>query len=78
MNNTIRHAAMALLATAIPSCTMPGGGEWMWIALIALLLFGSTKLPGMMRSMGSGINEFKKGLKTGEGDDSEPESDEEK
>ena len=41
----------------------------MWIGLIALLLFGGTKLPGLMRGLGSGIHEFKKGLKDGEGED---------
>jgi sec-independent protein translocase protein TatA len=46
----------------------PGGPE-LWIILaIFLLLFGH-RIPGMARSMGSGIVEFKKGLKGGSDDD---------
>lgn len=43
-----------------------GFGPWeMWvILLIALLLFGH-RIPGMARSLGSGIVEFKRGLKGG-------------
>jgi len=40
---------------------MPGGWELAVIALIALLLFGS-RLPSIMRSMGQGVTEFKKGV----------------
>ena len=44
-------------------------GHWEIIAVlvIVLLLFGH-RIPGMARALGSGISEFKKGLKTGEGD----------
>lgn len=46
----------------------PGGWE-MWIILaIFLLLFGH-RIPGMARAMGSGIVEFKKGLKDPDGGD---------
>lgn len=55
-----------------------GGWEWALIFLIILLLFGGKKLPGLARSIGSGISEFKKGL-SGQGnyedDDEEPEED---
>ncbi len=37
-----------------------GGGEMMWILLIALLLFGGDKLPGLAKGMGKAIREFKK------------------
>ncbi len=40
---------------------MPGPLEMMIIALIFLLLFGN-RLPGVMRSLGKGIIEFKKGV----------------
>ena len=41
---------------------IPGGWE-LWIILaIFLLLFGH-RIPGMARAMGSGVVEFKKGLK---------------
>lgn len=40
-----------------------GTTELMLITGIALLLFGGKKLPEMMRGMGRGISEFKKGAK---------------
>ena len=40
---------------------MPGGIEMLIIAAIILLLFGH-RLPGIMRSLGGGIVQFKKGL----------------
>ncbi|MDE0586393.1 MAG: twin-arginine translocase TatA/TatE family subunit [Planctomycetota bacterium] len=64
------HFVVALtLALLLPSCTMPGGAELAIIALVVLLMFGGAKLPKLMRGMGSGITEFKKGLKEGDGDD---------
>jgi len=41
---------------------MPGPLEIFVIAFIVLLLFGN-RLPSVMRSMGKGIVEFKKGIK---------------
>ena len=41
---------------------MPGGIEWIIILIVALLIFGR-RLPDVMRSMGKGIVEFKKGIK---------------
>lgn len=47
------------------------GGYEIWIVLaIALLLFGH-RIPSMARSLGSGIVEFKKGLRGDESDDAE-------
>lgn len=40
-----------------------GTTELMLIAGIALLLFGGKKLPEMMRGLGRGVQEFKKGAK---------------
>ena len=39
------------------------GAPWevLIVALVALLLFGN-RLPNVMRNLGSGINEFKKGV----------------
>jgi sec-independent protein translocase protein TatA len=43
---------------------LPGGWEWIAILLVVLVLFGH-RIPGMARSLGSGITEFKRGLKDG-------------
>ncbi len=39
-----------------------GGQELLVILLIVLLLFGSSKLPELARSLGKARKEFKKGL----------------
>lgn len=36
------------------------------LAVVVLLLFGAQKIPQLMRSIGSGMNEFKKGLREGQ------------
>lgn len=41
---------------------MIGTTELLLIAGIALLLFGGTKLPEMMRGLGKGVREFKEGM----------------
>jgi len=47
--------------------------ELIIILVIVLLLFGSTKIPQIMRGMGQGIGEFKKGIKEGDKEDPKPE-----
>jgi len=42
--------------------SMPGGWEWLVIALLGLLIFGK-RLPEVGKSLGKSIVEFKKGLK---------------
>ena len=49
-----------------------GTGEIILIVAVIFLLFGASKIPQLMRGMGSGINEFKKGLKEGEKDADKP------
>lgn len=48
---------------------MIGTTELVLLSGLALLLFGGKKLPEMMRGLGQGVKEFKKGMK----DISEPE-----
>lgn len=49
--------------------------EWIPILIIVVLLFGAKKLPELARSMGSSVNEFKKGMAEGEKDAKKPASD---
>ena len=39
--------------------SMPGGSEWIIIALAVLVLFGGRKIPEFMRGLGKGMREFK-------------------
>ena len=54
-----------------------GQGEWIIILVVLLLLFGSTQLPKLARSLGSAQKEFRKGMKEGdaEGEDDEESTD---
>jgi len=61
-------ASFSTLAWGLPH----NGMEWVVIGVIALLLFGK-RLPGVARSLGIGIVEFKKGLKGG-GEQAEAEA----
>lgn len=45
----------------------PGPWQVIIVAMVVLLLFGN-RLPSVMRSLGEGITEFKKGIKGGETD----------
>jgi sec-independent protein translocase protein TatA len=47
------------LAGLIPT----GGGEWVLILLVLLLLFGGTKLPALAKGLGQSMREFKKASK---------------
>lgn len=40
-----------------------GTTELLLIAALALLLFGGKKLPELMRGLGKGVSEFKKGVR---------------
>ncbi|MFO8029590.1 MAG: twin-arginine translocase TatA/TatE family subunit [Cyclonatronaceae bacterium] len=51
-----------------------GGFEWMIIIVVLLLLFGARKIPGLARSIGQGIFEFRKAVK----DDKQDKPDDEK
>ena len=43
---------------------IPGGWETIIILVVVLIFFGN-RIPGIARSLGSGITEFKSGLKEG-------------
>jgi len=78
MKLTSRHyLLLPLLALTLPSC-MLGPTEMGLVAVVIILLFGGAKLPQLMRGMGSGINEFKKGLREGEGESEGEDKDEKK
>lgn len=40
-----------------------GTGEIILIALVVLLIFGGKKIPELMRGLGKGVSQFKKGVK---------------
>lgn len=50
---------------------IPGGWQIAVIVLVVLLLFGGKKIPELMKGIGRGTREFKKGLNT---DDEEEDS----
>lgn len=45
------------------------GWHWAIVAVVFLLLFGSSRLPGAARALGSSMNIFKRSLKDGMNDD---------
>ena len=54
-----------------------GQGEWIIILVVLLLLFGSTQLPKLARSLGSAQKEFRKGMKEGDAEGDEEAADSE-
>lgn len=40
-----------------------GTGEIILLALVILLIFGGKKIPELMRGLGKGVSQFKKGMK---------------
>jgi len=69
-----RTGASRVTTASFLAFGLPGGQEWLVILLVVLVFFGK-RIPGVARSLGSGINEFKKGLRDGDSkaDDDEPE-----
>ncbi|MGB4414274.1 MAG: twin-arginine translocase TatA/TatE family subunit [Paludibacter sp.] len=45
-----------------------GAPEILLIALVVLLIFGGKKIPELMRGLGKGVTEFRKGMKDIEND----------
>jgi sec-independent protein translocase protein TatA len=56
------HINIIIMKTLI-LLAIPGGMEWVLIAVVVLLLFGGKKIPELMKGLGKGISEFKKGKK---------------
>ncbi len=54
----------------------PGPLELAIVAGVILLLFGSSKLPTLMRNLGKSTNEFKRGMNESAEDDAPPKKDE--
>ena len=54
---------------------MFSGNEWIFVVIVAVLLFGGTQIPKLARSLGQAQKEFKKGIAEGQEDDdpAEPE-----
>lgn len=44
------------------------GSELLIIFAVILILFGSTRLPGLGKALGEGLKNFKKGISDGDGD----------
>lgn len=61
------HSSLAIFG-------LPGGGEWIILLILGLLLFGR-RLPEVGRSIGRSIVEFKKGVKGIEDEIDEASSD---
>jgi len=38
--------------------SFPSGGEWLWIILAIIILFGGRKIPELAKGLGKGIREF--------------------
>ncbi len=51
---------------------LPGGMEWVILLVVALLLFGGTRLAGMGKGAGRAIREFKEEVKAPTEIDSTP------
>lgn len=43
---------------AIILMSLPSGGEWLWIVLAIVILFGGRKIPELAKGIGKGIREF--------------------
>jgi sec-independent protein translocase protein TatA len=50
-----------------------GGGELLLIALIAILLFGASRLSDIGKGLGEGIKNFKKGLRDEDAEEKDKE-----
>jgi len=58
-SETLKNFNIMLTALILFALGMP---EIILIALVVLLLFGGKKIPELMRGIGKGVNQFKKGM----------------
>ncbi|MBI5363706.1 MAG: twin-arginine translocase TatA/TatE family subunit [Planctomycetes bacterium] len=65
LGSSPRRASHRRSAPRMHVFALMGLQEWWPILLIALLLFGGSKLPQLARAMGSSVNEFKQGMAKG-------------
>ena len=62
---SLKIITMSILSVN-PLLSMPSGGEWLWVIILVIVLFGGKKLPELARGLGKGIREFndaKEGVK---------------
>ena len=52
------------------------GQEWLIILLIAILIFGASRIPEIGKALGKGIKEFKKAIKGGSEEEEEEKKEE--
>ena len=38
--------------------SMPSGGEWLWLVIGVIVLFGGKKIPELAKGIGKGIRDF--------------------
>ena len=50
----------------LPIANIFGVDQWIIVAIIVLLLFGGKKIPELMRGVGQGVGELKKGMEDGQ------------
>lgn len=51
-----------MLTSPVMGFIMPSTNELLIIGLIVIVLFGGTRIPQLMRGVGEGIREFRKGV----------------
>ena len=56
---------MSMFTLPLAVFGMPVGSELIFIGVLALVLFGGKKIPELMRGLGQGVGELKKGLEEG-------------
>lgn len=66
------------MTTTLMIPLMIGTWEWVIIVAVILLLFGGKKIPELMRGLGKGVQEFKKGVAEAKSELDKPDEEPEK